>query len=252
MSDIIIAGNTYSSVPSIVVPKSGGGNAEFYDMSGAMSFLGAGVELVDGSLYTKTDNLKNTSFNTWTPSTTSTNIVTSASAKVISCDIGSYDYFIVWECGCDPVYTGSPTLKAHFLLSRCYMVQTVIKRPSSWANIQSDTFNGNACVSVYTSNFLRYYGTTTGSVTYTWSQSYGIYFTATAATFASTTNNVTNVTYKTPVVAARCSTTYMSTANCGLMDKEKSTWFIRGKLYRAKPNTIFHGIYEKVVDLVNE
>lgn len=224
----------------------------FYDMSGAMSFLGAGVELVDGSLYTKTDNLKNTSFNTWTPSTTSTNIVASVSAKTISCDIGSYDYFIVWECGCDPVYTGSPTLKAHFLLSRCYMVQAVIKRPSSWANIQSDTFNGNACVSIYTSNFLRYYGTTTGTVTYTWSQSYGIYFTATAATFASTTNNVTNVTYKTPVVAARCSTTYMSTANCGLMDKEKSTWFIRGKLYRAKPSTIFHGIYEKVVDIVNE
>ena len=224
----------------------------YYDMSGAMSFLGAGVELVNGSLYSISDKLKNTSFNGWTPSTTATTIVASKTAATTSCDIGNYDYFIVWECGCDPVYTGSPTLKAHFLFSRAYLVQTVIKRPSTWANIQADNFNGNASVNIYTSNFLRYYGTTTGSVTYTWSQSYGIYFAATAATFASSTADTTNVTIKTPTVSARCSTTYMSTGNAALVDQDKSTFFIRGKLYRVKPSALFHGIYEKVVDLINE
>lgn len=223
----------------------------YYDMDGAMSFLGGGAELVS-SFYSKSDKLKNTDFNGWTPSTTAKAIVASANASTYSADLGNYEYFIVWECGCDMAYTGTPTLKAHFLLSRAYLVQGLFKRPSTWANIEADNFNGNTCGSIYTSNFLQYYGTTTGSVTYTWSQSYGVYFGVTAATFASSTADSTTVTLKTPTVNARCSTTYMSTGNAALVDQDNSTFYIRGKLYRTKTNTMWRGIYGKVVDLVNE
>ena len=224
----------------------------YYDMSGAMSWLGKNATLVDNAVYSKTDTLKNTSFNGWTPSTTATTIVSSAAAKTFAADLGNYEYYLVWDCKCDMDYTNqSPTLKAHLLFSRCYLVQHITKRPSTFANIQSSNFDGNACTSLYTSNFLRYYGTTTGSVTYSWSTSYGIYFSAAAATFSSSTSDTPTVTIKTPTVSARCSTTYFSTGNAAKVNQDKSTYSIVGKLYRVEKEGIIRNIYDHVVSLIN-
>ena len=225
---------------------------QYYDMSGEMAWMGADAECIDNAVYSKTDNLKNTSFNGWTPSTTAKTIVSATNAKTFVPDLSEYEYYLVWECGCDPAYTGTPALKAHFLFSRCYLVQQITKRPSTFAKIQAADFDGNACTSVYTGNFVRYYGTTTGSVTYTWATSYGIYFAAAAATFSNSTSNTPTITIKTPTVSARCSTTYFSTGNAALVDQDNSKYWIRGKLYRVKRGATIRGIYEKVVGLVNE
>lgn len=250
--NISIAGADYPSVPSIIIPQTGGGDAQFYAMNGSMDWLGVEAELVDGSVYTVSSTLANTDFATWTPSTTAKTIVTSATAKTFSADLSNYEYYLVWECKCNMDYTNaSPTLKAHFLFSRCYLVQQITKRPSTFANIQANNFDGNACTSLYTSNFLRYYGTTTGSVTYSWGTSYGIYFGAAAATFSSSTSNTPTVTIKTPTVSARCSTTYFSTSNAAKVNQTKSTWSISGKLYRVKKEGIIRNIYDHVVGLIN-
>ncbi len=249
--DISIAGADFAAVPSIIVPQTGGGDAQFYAMNGDMDWLGRDAECINDNIYSKTDVLANTAFNGWTPSTTAKVIVTTATAGTFAADLDDYEYYLVWECGVDPEYTGTPTLKAHTLLNRCYLVQQIMKRPSSWANIEAENFNGNACVTLFTPNFLRYYGTTTGSVTYSWSVSYGFYFAATAATFASSTADTTTVTIKTPTLSTRCSTTYFSTGNAALVDQDNSTFFIRGKIYRIKKTGILRGIYEKVVDLIN-
>ena len=224
----------------------------FYDMSGAMAWLGKDAELLDGSVYSKTDKLKNTGYNGWTPSTTAKTIVSAATAGTFAADLSQYEYFLLWECGVDPVYTGSPTLKAHTLLNRCYLVQQIFKRPSSWANIQAEIFNGNTCATLFTPNFLRYYGTTQGSVTYSWGASYGFYFAASAATFSNSTADAPTVTIKTPTLATRCSTTYFSTGNAALIDQAESEYFIRGKLYRIKRTGTLYEIYKHVVDLINE
>ena len=226
--------------------------AQYYDMSGAMAWLGKDAELVDNAVYSKTDTLANTSFNTWTPSTTATTIVSSATAKTFEADLENYEYYLLWDCACDMDYTNaSPTLKAHFLFSRCYLVQQIVKRPSTFANIQANNFDGNACTSLYTSNFLRYYGTTTGSVTYSWAANYGIYFGAEAATFSNATSNTPTVTIKTPTVSARCSTTYFSTGNAAKVNKTNSTYSFSGKLYRVKKKATLRCIYDNVVRLIN-
>lgn len=226
--------------------------AQYNDMSKDMAWLGNNVELLNNNIYTKEDNLKNTLFNGWTPSTTAKALVASVNVSpTVAIDLANYEYYIVWECGCDPVYTGTPTLKAHTLLAKFYLIQEICKRPSSWVNIQANAFNGNACVSMYTGNFLRYYGTTQGTVTYSWNVNYGFYFAATAATFANSTANETTMTIKTPTFNARCSTTYMSTANAALVDKEESEWYIKGKLYRVTPNGIMRNIYAKHVGIIN-
>ena len=225
---------------------------QYYDMSGDMSWLGKDAELVDGSVYSIESTLANTTFATWTPSTTASTIVSAVNAKTFAADLANYEYYLVWDCRCDMDYTdASPTLKAHFLFSRAYLVQEVMKRPSTFANIQSNTFDGNVCASLYNSNFLRYYGTTTGSVTYSWAASYGIYFAVTAATFSNTTSNTPTVTIKTPTVAARCSTTYFSTANAAKVNKANSEWSITGKLYRIKKTGIVNNIYQKTSAMIS-
>lgn len=245
-------GTLLADVPSLILPKTGGGTAQFYDMDGPMMWLGKDAECINSNVYTKSDTLANTDFASWTPSTTAKTIVAATSPATFSADLSQYQYYLIWDCACDMDYTGaSPTLKAHFLFSRCYLVQEITKRPSSFANIQNANFDGNACTSLYASNFLRYYGTTTGSVTYSWSTSYGIYFGASAATFSNSTSNTPTVTIKSPTVAARCSTTYFSTGNAAKVNQSNSTWSIKGKLYRIKRDGIIKNIYEHVVDLVN-
>lgn len=249
--DITIAGGNFSAVPSIIVPQQGGGNAQFYAMNAEMDWLGRGAECIDNAVYSTSGDLSDTGFASWTPSTTATTIVSSVNAKTFSADLSEYEYFLVWNCKCDMDYTGaSPTLKAHFLFSRAYIVQEIMKRPSTFANIQANNFDGNNCVSLFASNFLRYYGTTTGSVTYSWAASYGVYFNATAATFSNSTSNTPTVTIKTPTLATRCSTTYFSTGNAAKVNQEKSTWSMSGKLYRIRKTGAVNNIYQHITAMI--
>lgn len=221
-------------------------------MTDPMSWLGADVELFK-TFSAKETKLSATEFNTWAPSTTAKDILlTEDVGTFTTSDFGEYEYYIVWDCLLPIVYSGSTTNKALPLFCVSSQVQTVYKRPSSWANIQSDVWNGNVCSSLATGTFMRYYGSTTGTVTYTWGTSYGFYFTLTAATFSSTTAENPTVTVKSPKVTARCSTSYMSTGNAALIDKDKSVITIQARVYKAKANSTFRGNYNRVRDMIME
>ena len=252
MSDIVIAGNTYTQVPSIIVPKSGGGNATFYENDN-LSFLGKGAELVNDNVYSKTFDLYNSDFHGWTPSTTAKVCVASVtkSKELTLTGMSDNEYMLVWECDFTPVYNGSETNQALPLFSKAYLVQCFCKRPSSYVNITNNNFNATVCVSQYTSTFMRYYGSTAGTVTYTWSASYGFYFGLTASTFVDATLENVVVNLKTPTFTARCSTTYFSTANAGKIDEDDSTGSIKAKLYRVKRNGFLRGVYEQTVNMIN-
>ena len=227
----------------------------WYDMSGDMAWLGKGAELVEQNFYKKVDTLSNTLYNGWSPSTTAKAIVASVTlsdAKFTATDIDQYAYYIFWECGVDVAYTGSPTLKALPVFGRALIVQNLIKRPDSFANIQSVNCNATVNQAAYTASFLRYYGTTTGSITYTWASSNGLYFTATAPTISSTTAVSPTITPKTPVFNAKVSTTYMSSTSANAIDQANSKWWINGtKIYRVKRECFFDGIYRYMCGVVN-
>lgn len=253
--DISIAGANFSAVPSIIVPQQGGGNAQYYAMNGDMDFLGAGAELVEENFYKVVNTLDNTLYNGWTPSTTAKAIVASVTLsnnKFTATDIDKYGYYIFWECGVDVAYTGSPTLKALPVFGRALIVQNLIKRPSSMANIQAVNCDATVNQAAFTSSFLRYYGTTTGSMAYTWASSNGLYFSATAPTVSSTTAVSPTITPKTPAFNAKVSTTYMSTASANAIDQESTKWWIKGtKIYRVKRECFFDGIYRYLCGVVN-
>ena len=227
----------------------------WYDMSGDLSWMGKDAQLVSSNFYSKVDTVKNTLYNGWTPSTTAKAIVASVTlndAKFTATDVDQWAYYIFWECGCDVAYTGSPTLKALPTFARALIVQCLMKRPSSFANIQSVNCDATTNQAAFTSSFLRYYGTTTGSLTYTWAASYGFYFGATAPGISSTTAVSPTITPKTPTLNARTSTTYMSTTSANAVDQDNSKWWIKGtKIYKARRECYSDGFYRYMCGVVN-
>ena len=212
-------------------------------------WMGDDMEAVT-TLYDKTYLLKDTSFNGWAGSTTAKTIITSATLSAFAADdLSQYEYVIVWDSFADLVADDGTTKKALPIMMRSVGVQEIYRRPNSWANIEADNFNGNTCTSLLTATFLRYYGTTANSATYTWSASYGIYPAIVAASISNTTSATPNITPKTPTVSARCSTTYMSVANVANLDQDNSKIRLMGTLYRVRKSGILRHIYERVANL---
>ena len=224
----------------------------WYDMGGALSWFGAGAELV--TTFTLADvKLSATDFNTWTPSTTAADILATRNAGTFTAtDAPNWNYFIVWETKIPIVYASAGTNKAKPLFLASIIINAIFRRPSSYENIAASNYNNTVNTTAYTGNFLRHYGSTTNSKTYTYNASYGLYGTATAATFSSATANSPTVTAKTPKISARCSTTYMSTANAGYIDKDNTIISQKGYVYKAKRSTFLQGCYEREIAFVNE
>lgn len=195
--------------------------------------------------------LEDTLFNGWTPSTTAKTIKATANGTAFYGHFDEYEYLLKWEFQFHAVTQAGATLKAQLLYEGADQYQVLCKRPSSYANIQADNWNGNTCNTFFTVPFMRYWNTS-GSMTYTHSISYGIYPGLTAATFASSTADITTVTPKCPTVNARCSTTYFATARASELDQEESTFRIVGKLYRYKiPGEVrdmYEVFYERMLD----
>ena len=224
----------------------------WYDMGGALSWFGAGAELV--TTFTLADvKLSATDFNTWTPSTTAADILATRNAGTFTAtDAPNWNYFIVWETKIPIVYASAGTNKAKPLFLASIIINAIFRRPSSYDNVIASNYNNTVNATAYTGNFLRYYGTTTNSKTYIYNASYGLYGTATAATFSSATADSPTVTAKTPKISARCSTTYMSTTNAGYIDKDKTIISQKGYVYKAKLSTFLQGCYEREIAFVNE
>ena len=222
---------------------------QYYDMSGDMSWLGADATLIK-TLTEKNWKLSETGFNTWTPSSTAATVlpsVTLSDDKFTAEDLENYSYIILWTMQMAIKYTegSSPTQKALPLYSVGQLAQEIFRRQGSWSGILDGTMNYNISAQRNIKSFLRYYGSTSGSVTYTWAASYGFYYTQSAPTVSSTSILSPTITPKTPTMSARCSTTYMSTANAALIDKEATKLKISGKVYRIHAESYMHGFYRK-------
>lgn len=233
--------------------------ATWYDMSGDMAWLGPDATLVH-EITPITVALKDTDFNTWSPSTTAATVVASqtlstASQKYVATDLladDGYNYVNIWNMKMPIVYTGTPTQKALPVFSCGLLIQAIFNRYSSYANLLIGNLNNNVTAQTTLASFLRYYGTTTGTLTYTNSASYGFYYANVAPSISSTTATSPTITLKTPTMSARCSTTYMSTANAGLVDKTNTKLTYTCKVYRVKKTFYLQGFYKYLAARVAE
>ena len=226
---------------------------QYKDMSVPLAWLGPDAELVK-EISLADVKLSATSFNGWTPSTTAKDILATRTAGTfVATNVADYEYIIVCETVIPIVTSSSATKKALPLFLAAYQVQEIIRRPSSYPNILAGNNNNSVNISAFTTGtFLRYYGTTENSMTYTWNASYAFYSTVTANTLSSTTAASPTITLKSPKVSARCSTTYMSTGNAALIDQDSTVISQKVKVYRTNKPGIMQGIYNEICRLVSE
>lgn len=275
--NITLMGASYTDVPAVNLPKTGGGQALFFDISDTDATAsevksGKKIYLADGTPVTGTADLYNwiganaeyvsevyapqefaledTSFNGWTPSTTAKAIKATVNASTFAADMANYEYMIKWLCEADVVYNSGTTTKAMFNRMAMVICQVILRRPNSLANITAENYAGNACVTYRSSPLMDYYNAS-GSHTYTWSASYGVYPSATAATFSSATSSTPTVTVKTPAWNARCSTTYFSTTVAKAVDQTNSKFRMKGDLYRMKIGSPEREMLDDLIDLFN-
>lgn len=213
------------------------------------NLFGPGYELVT-TYNTYSVALKDTEFNTWSPSTTATAILASDTFATFSADMATYDYTVMWTFYTDLNYTSGATLKVMPIKQFCRMYQQTYKRPSNYTNLVAKNFNTNGSVTNLIGNvpFIIYYNGS-GSMTYAYNSSYGFYATVQALTFSNSTSNTPTVTIPRPILYARCSTTYMGTARAAEIDKTNSKLYLKCQLFRAKKDAI---VQKTVRDLVDE
>lgn len=273
MQDISIAGAQFTDVPAIEIPKISGGIARFTDVSDTSANAadvksGKKLYLADGSaaigtylynwmgddaefvskVYESQFALADTLFATWTPSTTAKAIQATQTASTFSASMTEYEYLIRWRVRFDAAYNEGATLKAQVFCECAELWQVLMRRPNSLANLAAENFAGNACLTYFSAPLNVYYSTA-GTKTYTYSISYGIYPSVTAATFSSSTANAPTVTIKTPAINARCSSTYFATARASELDQSNSIVKIVGELYRMKTGAAARSMYGGLADL---
>ena len=223
----------------------------FADVAVPWTWMGEEPTVVNSSFYSDSYLLGSTSYNGWTGSTTAKIIVASASAGTfVASAMNEYEYLINWQMDVSCTLKSTATTKAIPIRECANVWQLVTRRPSSLGNITADNFNGNTAYTYFTAPWLKYYNTS-GSSTYTWSNSYGIYGTVQTPTFSSTTADSPTVTLKTPIWYARCSSTYFATGRVGDIDQTETTLKRTCKIYRVKKGTPPMEMYEGLVNIIN-
>lgn len=206
-----------------------------------------------GTIYTLNTTLDQTDYNGWTPSTTAKNIITSVNVSpTVVMDLANYDYIVVWLSDCVVAYNSSwSASKGSPLRNVCLYAQAVFRRPSTKASADSGTFNYNVSQTDTTVIYWNYYWSSASATSLAYTTYSPAYMSAvTAFGFSSTSSETPTVTIKTPVIAARCSTTYFTTANAAKVDQANTTVKMKGFLFRVdKGTSAIVGSWNTLTDL---
>lgn len=188
--------------------------------------------------------LKDTDFNTWTPSTTATKILSTESFGTFNADMANFDYIIQWIFDTDLKYS-SATNSAMPVRQYAHTYQELYRRPRPY-NLETHVNDQNA----YNNNFnncpiIKYYNTS-GTLTCAYTQAYGFYMSQASPSFSDLYDDNVTVTLNRPDLYARCNTTYFSTNSAGGLNKNTSKLYVKCNVYRvSKPNA-----QQQISDLV--
>lgn len=273
--NVTVAGASYQSVPAIIVPKTGGGSAGFYDVSDTTATAadvasGKVFHLADGSSATGTASggggggglvwiksltkqtiaLANTDYPSWSPSSTATAILATASAGTFEAtNVADNDYFTRTRMYLNVVYpAATSTGKGRLSKMVGENWYCITRRASNRANLNSGTRNANVAESITNYWALEYYNS--GWVS-TYSQSYGIYPANSAPTLSSTSAASPTVTVNRPIINARTSTTYFATTYANALDQDETTITFVFDVYRADATYRRKELQESMIDMWN-
>ena len=211
MSDIVIAGNTYTGVPSISIPKANGsGNAVYYETP----ILKRGVLRPDAEICHSVTYDKmlvadeKVAIPAWT-TTATTLIASSALTPTYTISYTDYNYFICIRCLTIPVYNTEATAKGRLeyaFTAACYEISEAPAGTFYGLVDPTKAYTSRlAAVTAYSafSRLIYYSGTSTLAAYST--TSYGLVQAIVAPTLSSGV-----LTFNSPTFSARGSSTYFS------------------------------------------
>ena len=209
-----------------------------------------------GQIYSGDFTLANTTFSSWTASTTSARMIASAVATTANVQMDLYDYYIRWQYDCNYAYVaGAPETKK---LLRTFAAnwQEAHRRPYGIDNFISMSDYYNYALTALSANVYQIYKNASGVMTWTTTTAYGVIPALTAAAFDKTTGTSsinTTLTIKTPSIYVRCTTAgaaYFNTTAPQYIDTTGTTIKIRGDLYRVdKDSSDLKAMYLEAIQL---
>lgn len=242
--DIILLGHTFEDVPALQVPKSGGGTALFYDVP--TMWLPPSAELVASA--EETLNLSaDTSYDSWTPTTTNTSIKSAGSARAACSYTITTDYqdtALIGLCLMRTVlaYPDGTTYAAGYSIKKnvfavCYYApmkdqcysNEYYGRASTAVSFSHEYYSSASATTIYTGS-----GYSVGSTTVTWSTS-------------STTNASKRIVgFTRSAIYARCHTTYFTTAAAAAVDSANSNIYCKYRIYKIdKTESPLYGAFDE-------
>lgn len=230
MANVTVNGVSYADVPAVILPTTGGGESKFYEVN--KLWLPPSAELVASA--EETINLSaDTSYDSWTPTTTNTSILEAGTAR------GACSYTITTD------YQDTA------LIGFCLM-QTVLTYPEGTTFAKGYSLKKNAMAVCHYAPFKdecysnNYYGRTSAAVLfshkyYSSASATGLYtgsaYSVGSTTCSWSTNSTTSeskriVGFTRPIIYARCHTTYFSTTAAAAVDSANSNIYCSYFIYK--------------------
>ena len=234
----------------LILPSGGGGGG---GLNG--NWMGDNPTLMTGTgwSYSTTIYLKNTSYPAWTPSTTTTTILSAGTDPVIEIAhnySAGYDYFLLCKVDVSVAYLSGATMLSaptRFILVSGTEFFAYPKTYAAFVNHSVDSATIATPASRY---YLAYYN---ASGVFKFDQIlYGTAYVNSGASI-STSSGSTSATYKIklPAIYARCSPTYFDTARAAEVDVNNTTIKFDYSVYRIDAGTGANGqIYNNVSDIL--
>lgn len=197
---------------------------------------------------TQTYALKDTAYNTWTPSTTQKVIVPSETLETLEYDLESYEYFMRFVCDAKLSYVSGTSYKAVIMRQVTAIYHYLAARPGDIAALSGREDNQPYWYA-YTAGIMDCYNAS-GLRCPIENNTRGIFGVA-ASTMLTPTLITGSVEIKSPNIQARCLSSYFSTTSAGKVDKELSSVSLIGALYRCKRGSFARAIYDDVINQYN-
>ena len=265
--DISLVGATFYAVPQVDLPISGGGTASFVEISdttataadvasGKYFYTAAGVKTEGtasggggdpwswmGKNPTKVKDygtskvyLKDTGFNTWTPSTSASQIVAQADLETYTADFANYDYIVVFRFHTHFEY-GSGRTAGNYITDYYWAAfNETLKYRNNYSSMVSGNYSTITSATVGGgSRSGLFYKAANGNDTYSYSNSYGVFPNSTPT--PSLNYSTSALIPRSPRLNACCQNTYFSTTNAAAVDKTTSYYELSVQIWRVDNHT---------------
>lgn len=280
--DITLLGASYSDVPAVVLPKTGGGTASFTDVtattatasdvaSGKIFFLADGTQATGTSSggggggsypwfgpntikdYTKTItiNLANdTSWNNWTASTTATSILAAPTTNDFTYSYNRETDVVTIVCRSITNFTlkSTATKKAIPISNGRTDWHFFFGYPSTYDQFKSLTVGAQSSKSINDPR-LYYYTTSGGKISA--SSNYGVYSYGAPNYSQSASGSTVTISGKRNAIYARCNSSYFATARKADIDADNTNIVITFDVYKTPRDGSFivHGMNDMLTTM---